>query len=176
VVRTSSRAEKISALSIPALLLRHTSESAMRATDQEDGMLSTTINRQHARREQKPEQNLEQPMQNTYVAATVSYVAPLRHLCLGLWLIQALLLALFLFAGGLQLILPIAAMAHPSSDKLLRFLAMAQSLTAMGLTLPGLVKSSVGSMPLFASGALVLTLISESMMFRTGVAASHVTR
>ena len=75
-----------------------------------------------------------------------------------LWIVQGLLAALFLFAGGMKLILPPEAMAGPISLPLtfLRFIGVAEVLGAIGLTLPGLFRTHVGLTPLAAAGLVII--------------------
>ena len=56
----------------------------------------------------------------------------------ALWIIQGLLALLFLFAGGVKLIVPIAAMAKQTGlpGGFLRFIAVCEVLGALGLVLP----------------------------------------
>ena len=58
-----------------------------------------------------------------------------------LWIVQGLLAALVLFAGGMKLVLPVEAMAGPLAlpGPFLRFIGVAEVLGAVGLILPGLL-------------------------------------
>ena len=62
-----------------------------------------------------------------------------------LWTLQVLLAALFLFAGGMKLVTPIAAMTQQVAlpGPFLRFIGLAEVLGALGLILPGDRKSVV---------------------------------
>src|SRR5215208_8059169 len=89
-----------------------------------------------------------------------------------LWTVQGLLAALFLFAGGMKLVLPIEAMAAPVPlpGPFLRFLGVAEVLGAIGLILPGLRRTHTGLTPLAAAGlaiimtgATVITLLSSGL-------------
>jgi hypothetical protein len=75
-----------------------------------------------------------------------------------LWIVQGLLAALFLFAGGMKLILPPEAMAGPISLPLafLRFIGVTEVLGAIGLILPGLFRIHVGLTPLAAAGLVII--------------------
>ncbi len=59
-----------------------------------------------------------------------------------LWVVQGLLAALFLFAGGMKLVMPIEAMAGPFHlpGLFLRFIGVAEVLGAVGLILPWLLR------------------------------------
>ncbi|HLW49061.1 MAG TPA: DoxX family protein [bacterium] len=85
-----------------------------------------------------------------------------------LWLVQTLLAALFLFAGGMKLVLPLDALTKqmPLPGWFLRFTGTAEVLGALGLILPGLLGIRPGLTPLAAAGlsvvmigATVLTLL-----------------
>jgi hypothetical protein len=87
---------------------------------------------------------------------------------IALWIIQALLAALFLFAGGIKLITPIEEMTKQIAMPgwFLRFIAVAEVLGAIGLILPWLLRIRPILTPLAAAGltvimigATVLTLI-----------------
>ena len=82
----------------------------------------------------------------------------MRRLNTGLWIVQALLAALFLFAGVMKLVLPIEAMAGPVDlpGPFLRFIGVAETLGALGLILPGLFKVRPVLTPLAAAGLVVI--------------------
>lgn len=78
-----------------------------------------------------------------------------------LWVIQGLLAALFLFAGGTKLVLPIAAMqqgpmALPGA--FLRFLGVAEVCGALGLILPWALRIRPVLTPLAAAGLVVIMI------------------
>jgi uncharacterized membrane protein YphA (DoxX/SURF4 family) len=75
-----------------------------------------------------------------------------------LWTVQILLAALFLFAGGMKLVLPIEAMAGPVPlpGALLRFIGVVEVLGGLGLVLPGLFRIRTGLTPLAAAGLVVV--------------------
>src|SRR5467141_1446883 len=77
-----------------------------------------------------------------------------------LWIVQGLLAALFLFEGGMKLVLPIEAMAGPSGlpGPFLRFIGVAEVLGAVGLILPGLLRIRPGLTPLAAAGLAIITV------------------
>jgi uncharacterized membrane protein YphA (DoxX/SURF4 family) len=60
----------------------------------------------------------------------------------ALWVVQVALAALFLFAGGMKLVLPLEKMAGPPAlpGALLRFIGVAEVCGALGLVLPGLLR------------------------------------
>src|SRR2546428_12877737 len=72
----------------------------------------------------------------------------------ALWIVQGLLTALFLFAGGAKLVLPLDQMAGPGAlpGWVLRFLGVAGGLGALGLGLPGLLRIPAGPPSLAPAG------------------------
>jgi len=71
-----------------------------------------------------------------------------------LWTVQAVLAALFLYAGGYKLALPLAALAKlsPLPAPFLKFIGACEVTGAIGLVLPGLLKIRTGLTPLAAAG------------------------
>ena len=82
----------------------------------------------------------------------------------ALWIVQGLLAALFLFAGGAKLVLPLDQMAGPVAlpGWFLRFLGVAEVLGAFGLVLPGLLRIRPGLTPL-AAALLVIIMIGATV-------------
>jgi len=78
----------------------------------------------------------------------------------ALWVIQALLAALFLFAGGVKLVLPVEMLKGPVPlpGLFLRFIGLAEALGAFGLILPGLLRIRTGLTPLAATGHLIIMI------------------
>ena len=83
----------------------------------------------------------------------------------ALWIIQGLLAALFLFAGGTKLILPLdvlMSMGSPNQIQLpgwfVRFIGVAEVLGALGLILPGLLRIRPGLTPLAAAGLVIIMI------------------
>ncbi len=78
----------------------------------------------------------------------------------ALWIIQGLLALLFLFAGGMKLILPLDALTQqvPLPGWFLRFIAVAELLGAIGLILPGLLGIRPGLTPLAAAGLVIIMI------------------
>src|SRR2546427_8814278 len=87
----------------------------------------------------------------------------------ALWIVQGLLAALFLFAGGAKLFLPLDQMAGPVAlpGWFLRFLGVAEVLGALGLVLPGLLRIRPGLTPLAAAG-LVIIMIGATVVTLVG--------
>ena len=79
---------------------------------------------------------------------------------IALWIIQALLAALFLFAGGMKLITPIEEMTKQIAMPgwFLRFIGVTEVLGAIGLILPWLFRVRPGLTPLAAAGLSVIMI------------------
>ena len=79
---------------------------------------------------------------------------------IALWIVQALLALLFLFAGGMKLIMPIEEMTKqiPLPGLFLRFIAVCEVLGALGLILPGLTRIGPGLTPLAAAGLVIIMI------------------
>src|SRR5918997_1850248 len=75
-----------------------------------------------------------------------------------LWIIQVLLALIFLFSGGMKLVLPIEEMTAqvPLPGWFVRFIGVAEVLGALGLILPGLFRVRKGLTPLAAVGLAVI--------------------
>jgi hypothetical protein len=78
----------------------------------------------------------------------------------ALWIVQGLLALLFLFAGGMKLVLPLEALKGPVAlpGPFLRFIGVAEVLGALGLILPGLLRRQQGLIPLAAAGLGIIML------------------
>jgi hypothetical protein len=76
----------------------------------------------------------------------------------ALWVVQGLLALLFLFAGGMKLVLPLAALEGPVAlpGPFLRCIGVAEVLGALGLILPGLLRMRPGLTPLAAAGLVII--------------------
>ena len=77
-----------------------------------------------------------------------------------LWTVQGLLALLFLFAGGMKLVLPLEALAGPVPlpGLFLRFIGIVEVLGGLGLILPGLFKVRPGLTPLAAAGLVTVMI------------------
>ena len=87
----------------------------------------------------------------------------------ALWIVQGLLAAIFLFAGGMKLVLPVEEMTKqmPLLGLFLRFIGVAEVLGAIGLILPGLLRIRPGLAPLAAAG-LVIIMIGATVLTLAG--------
>jgi hypothetical protein len=75
----------------------------------------------------------------------------------ALWVVQGLLAALFLFAGGMKLITPVEALAmSPFSGEFIRFIGVCEVLGALGLILPCALRILPVLTPLAAAGLVVI--------------------
>src|SRR6476619_5954950 len=81
-----------------------------------------------------------------------------RRSKVALWSIQGLLASLFLFAGGMKLVMPIEMMKGPVElpGLLLRFIGVCEVLGAIGLILPELLKIKRILTPLAAAGLVII--------------------
>jgi hypothetical protein len=77
-----------------------------------------------------------------------------------LWIVQGLLALLFLFTGGIKLVLPIEVMTEqmpvPLPGPFLRFIGVAEVLGAVGLILPWLLGIRLGLTRLAAAGLVII--------------------
>ena len=93
--------------------------------------------------------------------ATLSSESPRsRSMTRALWVVQGLLALLFLFAGGMKLILPVEEMTKqmPLPGPFLRFIGVAEVLGGLGLILPGLTGIRPGLTPLAAAGLVIIMI------------------
>jgi uncharacterized membrane protein YphA (DoxX/SURF4 family) len=90
----------------------------------------------------------------------------------ALWIVQALLALLFLWAGGIKLVMPIEEMMKqmplPLPGLFLRFIAVCEVLGAIGLILPGLLGIRPGLTPLAAAGLVVIMIGATVVTLMTG--------
>lgn len=84
--------------------------------------------------------------------------AKITPLNVAVWSIQLLLAALFLFAGGFKLVMPIAAMTKqfPLPGFFLRFLGIVECAGALGLILPSLLRIRPWLTPVAAGGLVII--------------------
>ena len=81
---------------------------------------------------------------------------------IALWIVQALLALLFLFAGGMKLVLPIEEMMKQMPLSLpgwfVRFIGVVEVLGAIGLILPWLLRIRPGLTSLAAAGLVIVMI------------------
>jgi hypothetical protein len=93
-----------------------------------------------------------------------------RRRNLELWTTQWLLALLFLFAGGMKLVLPVAALSSqmPLPGPFLRFIGAAEVFGALGLILPGILGSQRWLTPLAAGGLVIIMAGATALTLATG--------
>ena len=87
-----------------------------------------------------------------------------------LWIIQVLLALLFLFGGGVKLVLPIEEMTKQMAmpGLFLRFLGVVEVLGGLGLILPGLLHIKTWLTPLAAAGLVIIMIGATVISLRIG--------
>ncbi len=87
----------------------------------------------------------------------------------ALWIAQGVLAAIFLFAGGMKLVLPVEEMTRemPMPGLFLRFIGVCEVLGAIGVIVPWLLRIRPGLTPLAAAG-LVIIMIGATVLTLTG--------
>ena len=92
----------------------------------------------------------------------------------ALWTIQVLLALLFLFAGGMKLVMPIEEMTKqmPMPGLFLRFIGVAELLGGLGLILPGLLRIRPGLTPLAAAGLVIIMVGATALTLAIGPVAT----
>jgi uncharacterized membrane protein YphA (DoxX/SURF4 family) len=92
-----------------------------------------------------------------------------------LWIVQVLLVLIFLFSGGMKLVMPIEEMTAqvPLPGWFVRFIGVSEVLGALGLILPGLTRIRPELTPLAAAG-LVIIMSGATALGMSGVARTDV--
>ncbi|HSS76552.1 MAG TPA: DoxX family protein [Thermoanaerobaculia bacterium] len=87
-----------------------------------------------------------------------------------LWALQVLLALLFLFAGAMKFIMPIAEMTKqmPLPAWFLYFIGVAEVLGALGLVLPALLRIRPGLTPLAAAGLVIIMIGATVISWQIG--------
>jgi hypothetical protein len=83
-----------------------------------------------------------------------------KRVGITLWVVQGLLAALFLLAGGVKLVSSAAQMQGPPDLPLwfLRFIGVCEVTGALGLLLPGIFRIRTGLTPLAAAGLVIIMI------------------
>ena len=78
----------------------------------------------------------------------------------ALWIVQGVLAALFLFAGGMKLITPVEVLAvmSPFPGEFIRFIGACEVLGALGLVLPWALGIRRELTPLAAAGLVIIMI------------------
>lgn len=78
----------------------------------------------------------------------------------ALWVVQVLLALLFVFAGGMKLVMPLDQLAGPVPlpGAFIRFIGVAELLGGLGLILPAALRIRPGLTPLAAAGLVVIMI------------------
>ena len=89
----------------------------------------------------------------------------------ALWIVQGLLALVFLFAGGMKLVLPLEQLTGPVPlpGLFVRFIGVAEVLGALGLILPGLLGIRPGLTPLAAVGLVIIMIGATVVTLMGGV-------
>jgi len=89
---------------------------------------------------------------------------------IALWIAQGLLAAIFLFAGGMKLVLPVEEMTKqlPLPGLFLRFIAVCEVLGAIGVILPWLLGIRPGLTPLAAAGLVIIMIGATVLTLASG--------
>jgi uncharacterized membrane protein YphA (DoxX/SURF4 family) len=88
----------------------------------------------------------------------------------ALWIAQALLAVIFLFAGGMKLVMPIEELTAqmPMPGLLVRFIAIVEVLGGLGVILPWLMGIWPGLTPLAAAGLVIIMIGATIFTLMTG--------
>jgi hypothetical protein len=91
----------------------------------------------------------------------------------ALWIVQGLLALIFLFSGGMKLVLPLAALTEqmPLPGLFVRFIGVVEVLGATGLILPGLLRIRPGLTPLAAAGLVIIMIGATVLTLASGEVA-----
>lgn len=95
---------------------------------------------------------------------------------IALWIVQVLLALLFLFAGGMKLVVPIEDMMKqmplPLPDWFVLFTGVVEVLGAIGLIIPWLLGIRPGLTPLAAAGLVIVMIGATGYTLAAGDIAS----
>ena len=102
--------------------------------------------------------------------APVATNRPGRKLNVLLWVLQALLAMLFMFAGVMKFIIPVAEMTKQIAlpGWFLHFIGGAEILGGIGLILPGILRIRTGLTPLAAAALVVIMIGATALNLNAG--------
>lgn len=88
----------------------------------------------------------------------------------ALWTVQTLLALLFVFAGGMKLVLPVEQLAGPVTlpGPFLRFIGLAELLGGVGLILPAALRIRPGLTPVAAAGLVIIMIGATAITLGAG--------
>ncbi len=95
---------------------------------------------------------------------------------IALWIIQVLLALLFLFAGGVKLVMPIEEMTKQMPIALpglfVRFIGVCEVLGGLGLILPMLLRIKPWLTPIAAAGLVIIMIGAMAFSLMIGITAA----
>jgi uncharacterized membrane protein YphA (DoxX/SURF4 family) len=103
---------------------------------------------------------------------TIAEAPPKRTaLNVVLWILQVLLALLFIWAGGMKLVMPLEKMAGPVDlpGWFVRFIGVVELLGGLGLLLPGLFRIRTGLTAWAAAGLVIVMIGAVGITFYGGV-------
>jgi hypothetical protein len=92
----------------------------------------------------------------------------------ALWIVQGLLALVFLFTGGMKLVLPLDKLTAdmPLPGWFVRYLGLAELLGGIGLVVPALLRIRPGLTPLAAAGLVVIMIGATAFTLAAGLIAT----
>jgi hypothetical protein len=92
----------------------------------------------------------------------------------ALWIVQGLLALVFLFSGGMKLVLPLDKLTAdmPLPGWFVRYLGLAELLGGIGLVVPALLRIRPGLTPLAAAGLVVIMIGATAFTLAGGMIAT----
>ena len=89
---------------------------------------------------------------------------------IALWIVQGLMAALFIFAGGFRFTMPIAELEALTGlpGAFILFISVCEILGGLGLILPGITRIKTGLTPLAAAG-LTIIMVGATVLTAAGV-------